>query len=213
MRTLEITILLILALALGGCDKPPPEMGWYKPGSPAGQFERDKYGCLRDASTMFPPTAGVDGTAGRYGAVVSSYDISEGSRNRAWASCMNSKGWKLVPQTAQPSGPVTSAAAPTAATVLTCKGNTYKASPSSPPKQINGGVLRFQVTPEVITVTYDGTTTTSRVSGSHGDILVASKRDGDGSGNDVHVSLKERFFAIVQVVNGQAMGAITGPCS
>ena len=208
----------MVTIGAGACaPTQPPQMGWYKAGASNAEFQRDSYGCMNEAARTFPAVAGVEGISDEEGGIISSYDINGRNRNDAASACMRIRGWQLVPQTAQSYAPSAQAAQPvsptTADPILTCKANMSKASPTAAPTPINGGVVRIQVGRDVITVTSAKSAANYRVEGTHDGMLVGSTRGADGSQWYVHVSVAERAFVMMHVVNGQPKEALTGPCT
>jgi hypothetical protein len=89
-RTFAAAAFLILPLI--ACA-PQKQMTWI-PDDPTklGNFKKDRYECLQQASQATPPATGLgtDIFGDHY-----NYDINEGNRNKLMEACMNARGWTL----------------------------------------------------------------------------------------------------------------------
>jgi hypothetical protein len=89
-RTVRIATLLLLALALVGCQ--PPAAEWTKPGATGADLRRDLADCLREG-TGPPPF--------HFWALNESYDGARARIARLKDACMIARGWQPVTE-AQP---------------------------------------------------------------------------------------------------------------
>jgi hypothetical protein len=104
MRLVRLMLVSLLTVACG------PSLAWYRPNTTQQEWHRDRYECRREVaqvsppgSTPVPPMIGRDVTSQFvWGYQVGQVRQAEDEREDLFESCMQARGYRLVPKGYRP---------------------------------------------------------------------------------------------------------------